>query len=124
MDPVTLAATAMTAAKPYVAILGKEAAKGAAWAVGKSVWEWVKGKLPSGKDVKDLESDPDDPANQMAVQAALVKLLRSDPSARSELEQLLNKAEATSSKVSAAVTGNQNAVGQVLGSGSVSINKG
>ena len=88
MDPLTVAVAAITAAMPYVAALGKEAAKGAAGAAGKSVWEWVKGKLTSetGKEaITDLEIAPDDAANHMAVTAALTKLLKSDASALSEL---------------------------------------
>jgi hypothetical protein len=122
MDPATLAGTAMTIAKPYVAALGK----GAATAAGKSVWNWVKGKMTTetGKlAIKDLESGPDDIANQMAVQAALIKLLRSEPSALSELTQLLDKVGTTSATLSVLVTGDRNNVGQVAGSGIVSISR-
>ena len=47
LDPATLSVAAIAAALPYVVELGKEAAKSAAGAAGKSVWEWVKGKLTS-----------------------------------------------------------------------------
>ena len=47
LDPATLSLAAIAAALPYVVELGKEAAKSAAGAAGKSVWEWVKGKLTS-----------------------------------------------------------------------------
>jgi hypothetical protein len=127
MDPATLAATAIAAALPYVAALGKEAAKSAAGAAGKSVWEWVKGKLTSdvGKGVvKDLENDPHDADNRKAAEAALSKLLKSDPGALSELAQLLEKAGVTSTALTANIVGNENIVGQVSGSGSVSINRG
>jgi hypothetical protein len=127
MDPATLAVTAITAALPYVATFGKEAAKSIAGAAGKSVWEWVTSKLTSeaGKEVvKDLQNAPHDADNQKAAEAALSKLLKSDPGALSELAQLLEKAGVTSTALTANVVGNENVVGQVSGSGTVSINKG
>ena len=127
LDPATLSVAAITAALPYVVALGKEAAKSAAGAAGKSVWEWVKGKLASeaGKEVvKDLEKDPHDADNRKAAEAALSKLLKSDRGALSELAQLLEKAGVTSTVLSANIVGDGNIVGQVSGSGTVSINKG
>ncbi len=128
MDPATLAVAAITAALPYVVALGKEAAKGAAGAAGKSVWEWVKGKLTSaaGKEaVEGLEKAPDDVDYRKMAEAALSKLLKSDPGALSELVQLLDKAGITSTVLTANVIGNENIVGQVSGSGNtVSINRG
>ncbi len=123
MDPATLSVAAIAAA---LVALGKEAAKSAAGAAGKSVWEWVKGKLASeaGKEVvKDLEKDPHDADNRKAAEAALSKLLKSDRGALSELAQLLEKAGVTSTALTANVVGNENIVGQVSGSGSVSINR-
>jgi hypothetical protein len=117
MDPASVAAAAIIAAKPYIVTSGKEAAKGAAWGAGKSVSEWVKAKLTSqtGKDaIRDLESGPDDTANQMALQAALMKLLRSDPSVLSELAQLLDEPGATTA--TANIVGSQNFVAQGSGS--------
>src|ERR1700730_3281903 len=127
MDPAILAVTAITAALPYVAALGKEAAKSAAGAVGKSVWEWVKGKLKSeaGKEgANNVENAPHDADNRKSAEAALSKLLKSDPGALSELAQLLEKAGVTSTALTANIVGNENIVGQVSGSGSVSINRG
>jgi hypothetical protein len=128
LDPATLAAAAITAALPYVVKLGKEAAKSAAGEAGKSVWQWVKGKLtsPAGQEaVKDLEKAPDDADNRKAAEAALSKLLKADPGALSELAQLLEKAGVTSTVQTANVVGDGNIVGQVSGSGNtVSINRG
>ena len=128
MDPATLAAAAITAALPYVVTLGKEAARGAAGAAGKSVWEWVKGKLTSAagtEAVKDLEKAPDDADNRKAAEAALSKHLKADPGALSELAQLLAKAGVTSTVQTANVVGDGNIVGQVSGSGNtVSVNRG
>ena len=126
MDPATLATAAIAAALPYVVALGKDAAKGAAGAAGKSVWEWVTGRLtsPAGKEaVKDLEKAPDDADNRKAAEAALSKLLKANPGALSELAQLLEKAGVTSTVQTANVVGDGNIVGQVSGSGNtVSIN--
>jgi hypothetical protein len=127
LDPATLAAAAITAALPYVVALGKEAAKSAAGAAGKSVWELVTSRLTSaaGKEaVKDFENAPDDADNRKAAEAALSKLLKADPGALSELAQLLEKAGLTSTTLTADIVGNENIVGQVSGSGNVSINAG
>jgi hypothetical protein len=128
MDPATLAATAIGAALPYVAALGKEAVKSAAGAAGKSVWEWVKDKLTSdaGREVmKDLENGPADADNRKAAEAALSKLLKSDSAALSELAQLLEKTGAASTVMTANLAGNENIVAQASGSGiSLSVNKG
>jgi glycerate-2-kinase len=126
LDPASLAAAAIAAAIPYIVALGKEAAKGAAGAAGKSVWEWVQGKLTSaaGKEaVNDLENAPDDADNRKAAEAALSKLLKADPGALAELAQLLDKAGITSTVLTANVVGDENIVGQVAGSGTVSINR-
>jgi hypothetical protein len=128
LDPATVAAAAIAAALPYVVALGKEAAKSAAGEAGKSVWQWVKGKLTSaaGKEaVNDLENAPDDADNRKAAEAALSKLLKADPGALAEFAQLLEKAGVTSTVQTANVVGDGNIVGQVSGSGNtVSINKG
>jgi len=126
LDPATLAVAAIAAALPDVVALGKEAAKGAAGAAGKSVWEWVKGKLTSdvGKAaVNDLEADPQDSVNRMAAEAALSKFLKSDPHALTELAQLLGKVGDTSTTLTANVVG-ESIVNQASGSGiTISINK-
>ena len=119
MDPATLAAAAVAAAISYITELGKEAAKSAAGAAGKSVWEWIKGRLTTagGKEaVKDLESGPGDADNRKAAEAVLAKFLKSDPAALTELAQLLEKVGVTSTVQIANVRGDGNIVGQVAGS--------
>jgi hypothetical protein len=126
MDPTMVAATAVGTVLPYLATVGKNAAQAAAGAAAKSVWEWVKGKLTSeaGKEaVKDLESAPDDAVNQDAAKAALSKVLRSDPSALSQLAELLAQAGVTTTQ-SANISGDRNIVGQAAGGSSVTINAG
>jgi hypothetical protein len=124
MDPVTLAAAAVSLVTPYLVGLGKEAAKGAAGEAGKSVWEWIKGKLisPAGAEaVSDAERDPKDATNAQALQVALTKALKADPDAAKALEDLLKKSGASLSSQSANVIGDNNKVGQASGGSSVTI---
>jgi len=96
LDPATFSVAAIAAA---ITALGKEAVRSAAGVAGKSVWELVKGKLTSesGREVlNDLEKAPDDADNRKAAEAALSKLLKSDPNALAELAQLLEEAGVTS----------------------------
>jgi hypothetical protein len=82
--------------------------------------EWIKGRLtsPAGLEaVKDLEKSPGDAVNRQATEAALAKLLKSDPSALSELAQLLERAGTTSTVQTANQRGDGNILGQVAGLG-------
>jgi hypothetical protein len=135
LDP-TLVTAAIAAAASYVAERGNEAVKSAAKEAGKSVWEWIKGKLtsPGGKEaITDLESAPGEADNRKAAEAALSKVLKSDPGALAELAQLLGMAGGTSVEQAANVgrdgnTANVYADGGVVtqnsGSGSISVNVG
>jgi hypothetical protein len=58
LDPATLAAAAIGAASSYLVALGKEAAKSAAGEAGKSVWQWLKGKLTSPDGKAAAEENP------------------------------------------------------------------
>jgi hypothetical protein len=125
LDPATLAAAAIVAATSYLAELGKEAAKSAAGAAGKSAWEWIKGKLTSATGqaaVADLETMPDDTDNQSIATAALAKFLKSDAGALAELAQLLENAGGASATLTVNVYGDSNILAQNMGAGSVSIN--
>jgi hypothetical protein len=124
MDPVTLAAAAVSFVTPYLLDLGKEAAKSAAKESGKSVWDWIKGKLTSAagaEAVGDAERDPKDPTNAQALQAALTKALDADPDAAKALEDLLKKSGASLSSQTSNVVGDNNKVGQASGGSSVNI---
>jgi len=124
MDPVTLAAAAVSFVTPYLVALGKEAAKSAAGESGKSVWDWVKGKLvsPAGAEaVSDAERDPKDPTNAQALQLALTKALKADPDAAKTLETMLKQAGASISAQTANVFGDSNKVGLASGGSSVNI---
>jgi hypothetical protein len=126
MDPVTLAAAAVSFVTPYLLDLGKEAAKGAAGESGKSVWAWIKGKLisPAGAEaVTDVESDPKDPTNAQALQVALTKALKADPDAAKALEDLLKKSGASLTSQTATQIGDNNTIGQADRGSSVNITR-
>ncbi len=106
---------------PYLIDLGKEAAKSAAKEWGKSVWDWIKGKLTTAtgtEAVGDVERDPKDPTNAQALQLALTKALKADPDAAKALEDLLKKSGASLSSQTVTVTGNANKVIEQVSNGS------
>ena len=124
MDPVTLAAAAVSFVTPYLLDFGKDAAKEAASDAGKSVWSWIKGKLtsPAGAEaVADVESAPEKPENAQALQAALTKALTKDPDAAAALADLLKAHGVSLSTQTANVIGDSNKVGQASGGSSVTI---
>jgi hypothetical protein len=124
MDPVTLAAAAISFVTPYLLDFGKDAVKDAASDAGKSVWGWIKGKLtsPAGAEaVADVESAPEKPENTQALQAALTKALTRDPDAAAALAKLLSEHGASLSTQTANVIGDSNKVGQASGGSSVTI---
>jgi hypothetical protein len=126
MDPVTLAAAAVSFVAPYLLSLGKEAAKSAAGESGKSVWAWIKGKLvsPAGAAaVTDAEAAPQEPENIQALQAALTKTLKADPDVAKALEDLLKKSGASLLSQTATQIGDNNTVGQASGGSSVNITR-
>ncbi len=123
MDPAALAAAALTAVTSYLLGLGKVAAEEGAKSAGKSVFDWIKGRLTgaAGKQaVEDLERAPQAPENQQALHAALIKALAKSPEAAAELHKLL-PAGAVSGGQTANVTGSGNKVGQADRGGSVTI---
>jgi hypothetical protein len=124
MDPVTLAAAAVSFVTPYLLALGKEAAKSAAGESGKSVWEWIKGKLTTAagaEAVGDAERDPKKSTNVKVLEATLAKLLDADPEAAKALENLLKASGASLSSQTANVVGDNNKVGQASNGSSVNI---
>jgi len=125
VDPVTLAAAAVSFVTPYLLDLGKDADKVAASDAGKSVWSWIKGKLtsPAGAEaVADIESAPDKPENAQALQAALTKALTREPAAAAALVDLLKASGVSLSTQTANVIGDSNKIGQASGGSSVTIN--
>ncbi len=124
MDPVTLAAAAVSFVTPYLIDFGKDAAKEAAGGAGKSVWGWIKGKLssPAGAEaVADVENGPEKPENAQALQAALTKALTKDPDAAAALADLLKSHGVSLLTQTTNVIGDGNKVGQASGGSSVTI---
>jgi hypothetical protein len=124
MDPATLAAAALTAVAPYLLGLGKIAAEEGAKGAGKSVFDWIKGRLTSaaGKEaVEDAEKAPEASENVRALEAALTKALAKDPEAAAELQKLLASSPGVSGGQNVNVTGSGNKVGQADRRSSVSI---
>lgn len=110
MDPITLAAAAVSLVTPYLLSLGNEAAESAAKESGKSVWDWIKGNFvsPAGAEaVSDAERDPKDPTNAQALQLALTKALKADSDAATALAELLKKSGASLSSQSCECGGRQ-----------------
>jgi hypothetical protein len=124
MDPVTLAAAALTAVTPYLIDAAKDAAKQAAASAGKAVWDWVKGKLTgeAGKEaVADLESAPAAPENALALQAALTKVLKKEPEAAAALAELLKAQGVAVTTQTATAIGDGDKIGQASGGSTVTI---
>jgi hypothetical protein len=117
MDEKLLAALATAA----VGAAAKEVAAGAV-SGAKAVYVWIRGKLtsPGGQEaVTHLEQAPDASENQDALRAALVKLLKANPTLAEELKGLLPaEAQANITQI-ANVSGAGARVAQVAGSGNV-----
>jgi hypothetical protein len=132
MDPVTLAAAAVSFVTPYLLDLGKEAAKSAAGESGKSVWAWIKGKLvsPAGAEaIKDIEEtkEPEnlkakEPEKLLALQAALAKVLKADPEGAKALQDLLKAGGASLSSQTMSIVGDGSMGGQANDHSTVTFN--
>src|SRR5271154_6884815 len=108
MDPADLAATAMTVVSPYLAQFGADAAKEVASAAGKSVWDWIKGKLtsPAGQEaVAEFERAPTGAGHKQMLESALTTALAKDPAALAALAKLLGEQGIAISTQTATVTG-------------------
>jgi hypothetical protein len=123
MDPASLAATALGVVSPYLAQFGADAAKEVASSAGKSVWDWIKGKLTSaaGREaVADMARAPAEPENAQALQAALTKALK-DPQALAAFAELLGKQGVAVSTQTANVVGDSNKTAQASGGSTIHI---
>jgi hypothetical protein len=100
MDPITLAAGAVTVLSPYLVKMGEKAAeevgKKLPEAAGK-VWNAImtkfKDKPVAEEAVKDFVAKPDDDDNRAAFRKELRKLLEAEPVFAAELARLLEGAE-------------------------------
>ncbi|HZZ23643.1 MAG TPA: hypothetical protein VFE60_14200 [Roseiarcus sp.] len=131
MDPVTLAAAAVSFVTPYLLDLGKEACKSAAGESGKSVWAWIKEKLvsPAGaKAIRDIEEtkEPEnlkanEPEKLLALQEALTKVLKADPDGARALQDLLKASGVAMSFQNINIVGDGNG-GQASDQSTITIN--
>lgn len=124
MDPISLAAAAVSFVTPYLLKIGREVGKSAADEAGKSVWAWMKARLasPAGAEaVADAESAPDKPENAQALQAALTKALTKDPAAAAALADLLKSHGASLPTQSMTFIGDGNKGGQASDGSTVTI---
>lgn len=119
VEPVTLAAAAVGFVAPYLAELGEDAAKAAAAGVGKSAWDWIKGRLTSaaGKEaVADLESAPGEALNRRSLEVALAKYLTAEPASAADLAKLLEAAGVSAASQTMNTVGDGNASVQAAAS--------
>jgi hypothetical protein len=117
-----LAASAVTLLTPFL----KKAAEKGAEKLGESaagtLFEKLKGSLktPAGQEaLSDLAKAPDDADSQAALRKEIRKAAEQDPQFASQLQELLSKAGAVTQTQVANVSGDQNKVAQVQGSGNV-----
>ena len=124
MDPITLAAAAISFVTPYLLKMGADVAENAADEGGKSVWAWIKSRLTSrvgAEAAVDAERAPTDPANAQALRTALAKALAENPGAADALANLLLKHGVLLSTQTTNIAGSNNKVGQASGGSSVTI---
>ena len=126
MDPATLAAAALASVTPYLLGLGKVAADESATSVGKTVIDWIKGRLTSagGKEaVEKFEKAPEARGPKLALEGQLLTLLEENPDAFAALQKLLASAPGGVGGQSAEVRGAGNIVQQVDRGSQATINK-
>jgi hypothetical protein len=129
MDPITMAAAAVTALSPYLI----EAAKGAGGKIGEAAYEsaaklfkFLKDKLRGQDEQKALarlEQAPGDSDNQAALRVVLKEALQRDATLCNELEPLLKAVPQNITGQSMNVAGDNNVSNQAAGQG-ISISVG
>lgn len=112
MDPIMLAASALTVLSPYLAKAGGKVADkmidalpenaGKLWA---ALTEKFKGKPAAEEAAQDLAQSPTDEDTQAAFRVQLKKALLEDPEFLATLDVLVKKAEDESIKNSATASG-------------------
>jgi len=104
MDPVTIAATAVSLLSPYLGKLAGKAGEKLAEAAGNAAWKTTAELYASLKArfagdhcaegaLQDLEQTPDDEDRQAAVRSQLKKLLAAEPEFARQLLDLLKAAD-------------------------------
>jgi hypothetical protein len=115
MDPITLAATALSIVTPYLAKIAGRAAEGlgdklaeGATSVAQSIWKRIKQALGSEtakQAAQQVEENPDDKDRLDMLQALLVRRIEDDETLRTDLERLLAEAEGAGVNIHAVDTG-------------------
>ena len=125
MDPVSIAAAAVTALSPYLAkAAGKaaEAAGSAAFEQGRKLFDKLKarfaGSSVESKQLQKLEAEPDNALNRAVVEGLLGDALKEDPKFLAEIAALVGAAGAgqvNEFKTQATTIGNVTNVGTLHG---------
>jgi hypothetical protein len=103
MDPLTLAATALSIVTPYLATvagragegLGEKLAEGGA-EVARTIWTRIKqalGTQTALRAAEQVEEDPGDVDRLDMLQALLARRIEADDTLRADLERLLSEAK-------------------------------
>lgn len=89
MEPITLVATAITLAMPYIVKTGEKIAE----QVGEDIWKII--KKPFSKDESTLKNEFNAVSNRKEIEAELLAKINSDSNFKAELEQAVAKANKT-----------------------------
>jgi hypothetical protein len=140
MDPVTLAAAALSVVGPYLVKIAGKAAQGLADSVsddavefGRKMWKRIRQAF-AGSATDDVaaraEKDPNDADTLEIVKHMLIERLKSDPALASDLEGLVKQAEQSGVVINATdagmvVGGNvtQTAQRDIIGRDQINVNR-
>ena len=119
MNPATL--TAFLA--PFLPVLLQLTAEGAASRdrdTAQAIWQKLQPQVaarPSAQEAADdVAHHPDDPDAQAALRLQLKKILEADPALAGAIDQLMQQASTSGTRITQTVTGNNNqAIGQMTG---------
>ncbi len=128
MDPVSIAAAAVTVLSPYLAKAGEKiasAAGDAAWKQAGALYDKLKqkfvGQPVAQAALEDLAKDPADADTQAALRKELKKLLAEDGDLLRELSATLAQMKAGGVSFNNQITGNVGSITQIGNAGDVHI---
>jgi hypothetical protein len=122
IEPITLATSATALVTP---LLGEAAKAGAGQhgkdAAGKAgaVLGWVRQQLAGREALADAAANLDDPLNRQALETALAKLLRDQPTLAAELAVLVKEAGGPTISAHLEQKGGHNTGAQAVGTGNI-----
>jgi len=85
MEPITLVATAITLAMPFLIKSGEKIAE----QVGEDIWKTL--KKPFSKDEETLKKEFNSTTDRKSIEEQILAKLKSDPSFKIELEEAVTK---------------------------------